>query len=152
MILCSWMIPKWKSILIGNNRLQTKLGEGNVFTRVCLSMGSRAIPPWNRLPLAADLPPKEHGIRQDVTSYPWNHKNGWYASYWNYAAWFFVIKKIIYFHTNSGLSLMSQCLSGSGCSKDQENYNWTTADLTSNMFINISFECTQFVHWISSNV
>ena len=26
---------------------------------------------------------------------------------------------------------MSQCLSGSGCSKDQENYDWTTAGLNS---------------------
>ena len=47
---------------------------------------------------------------------------------------------------------MSQCLSGSGCSKDQENYDWTTAMLSSITFINSHFECTQFVHWISSNV
>ena len=30
---------------------------------------------------------------------------------------------------------MSQCLSGSGCSKDQENYDWTTAGLISELFI-----------------
>ena len=30
---------------------------------------------------------------------------------------------------------MSHCLLGSGCSKDQENYVWTTAGLISELFI-----------------
>ena len=33
---------------------------------------------------------------------------------------------------------MSQCLSGSGCSKDQENYDWTTAELISQLFIEVT--------------
>ena len=47
---------------------------------------------------------------------------------------------------------MSQGLSGSGCSKDQENYDWTTAELISELFINSHFDCTQFVQEISSNM
>ena len=47
---------------------------------------------------------------------------------------------------------MSQCLSGSGCSKDQENYDWTTAGLNSELFINSHFDCTQFVQEINANV
>ena len=34
--------------------------------------------------------------------------------------------------------LMSQCLSDSGCSKDQENYDWTTAELISETFIEVT--------------
>ena len=34
--------------------------------------------------------------------------------------------------------IMSQCLSGSGCSKDQENYDWTTAELISQLFIEVT--------------
>ena len=47
-------------------------------------------------------------------------------------------------------SIMSQCLSGSGCSKDQENYNLTTAGLNSELFINNHFNCTQFVQEINA--
>ena len=84
MILWSLMIPQLKSILIGNNRLQTKLLEGNVFTRVSLSRRSSAIPPWNRSPLGADPLPSE-GIWDQTGSdiIPRNHRSGWYSSYWN---------------------------------------------------------------------
>ena len=50
------------------------------------------------------------------------------------------------------LALLSQCLSGSGCSNDQENYNWTTAGLNSELFINSHFDCSQFVQEINANV
>ena len=33
---------------------------------------------------------------------------------------------------------MSQCLLGSGCSKDQENYDRTTAELISQLFIEVT--------------
>ena len=33
---------------------------------------------------------------------------------------------------------MSQYLSGSGCLKDQENYDWTTAGLNSELFIEVT--------------
>ena len=42
--------------------------------------------------------------------------------------------------------------SGSGCLKDQENYDWTTADLNSELFINSHFNCSQFVQEINSNM
>ena len=47
---------------------------------------------------------------------------------------------------------MSQCLSGSGCSKDQENYDCTKAGLNSELFINGHFDCSQFVQEINANV
>ena len=49
-------------------------------------------------------------------------------------------------------NFVSQCLSGSECSKDQENYDWTTAGLISELFISCHFNCTQFAQEISSNV
>ena len=54
-----------------------------------------------------------------------------------------LLKTLIYFE------LLSQCLLGSGCLKDQENYDWTTAELISQLFIH--FDCTQFVQEFSSN-
>ena len=52
-------------------RPQTKLREGNVFTRVCLFSGrGSTIPPLGPdLPLGPDFQ-KEHGTRQEVTPYP----------------------------------------------------------------------------------
>ena len=43
--------------------------------------------------------------------------------------------------------VMSQCLSGSGGSKDQENNDWTTADLNSELFI----EVTSIAHSLYRN-
>ena len=47
---------------------------------------------------------------------------------------------------------MSQCHTGSGCSKDQENYDWTTAELISTLFITNHFDCTWFAQWMSPNI
>ena len=33
---------------------------------------------------------------------------------------------------------MSQCLAGSGCSKDQENYDWTTTELILQLFMEVT--------------
>ena len=45
---------------------------------------------------------------------------------------------------------MSQCLTGSGCLKDQEIYDLTTAELISELFINCHYDCTQFAQGMSS--
>ena len=64
--------------------ITAKFREGNVFPLVYHSVHGRgsAIPPGIRYP-----PWKEHGTRQEVTSYspprPRNHKSRQYASYWN---------------------------------------------------------------------
>ena len=42
------------------------------------------------------------------------------------------------FFLKSYINKLSQCLSGSGCSKDQESYNWTTAELISQLFIEVT--------------
>ena len=47
---------------------------------------------------------------------------------------------------------LSQCLVGSGCSKDQEIHDWTTAGLISTLFINCHYDCTQFAQWLSPNI
>ena len=52
---------------------------------------------------------------------------------------------------NVHIKFMSQCLSGSGCSKDQENYDWTTAGLNSELLIEVTLTA-QFVQEISSNM
>ena len=52
----------------------------------------------------------------------------------------------------SRTQLMSQCLMGSGCSKDQEIYDWITGDLISTLFINCHYDCTQIAQWITPNV
>ena len=44
----------------------------------------------------------------------------------------------VYWGVFPPLWVMSQCLSGSGCSKDQENYDWTTAELISQLFTEVT--------------
>ena len=55
-------------------------------------LGGRGVVPF---PLGLDTPWKEHGTRQEVTSYPTpvlissgGHRSGRYASYWNAFFWF----------------------------------------------------------------
>ena len=82
------VIPVYIDVLQLGTKLLPIAGEGHVFRSVSVILFTGG----GQIPLEADIPQKEHGARQEVTSFTpllllltssGGQCSSWYASYWN---------------------------------------------------------------------